>query len=228
MPSELKIKYLRAAAMTAAQLLSLVAQLRQDAGDAAALRLLVRRFQALSAFGSAYGLAAIAVLAQLGEREGSAILRDGMRPDRAQLEQLRSFVLLLRRAVSRYRASGDGIDESLSTASADHPGVSRENPAAAAPPRRRALFVGLRDADWATVAGRLALHGFTLETVESCRQAGRVFAAGPPDAVVAAADLPDGTGCLLAHYVRSLEGGDQPVVSIIHGPAGGCPPAALA
>src|SRR5260370_29109856 len=142
MPSELKIKYLRAAAMTAAQLLSLVAQLRRDAGDAAALRLLVRRFQALSAFGSAYGLAAIAVLAQLGEREGSAILRDGMRPDRAQLEQLRSFVLLLRRTVSRHRAPGEGIDGSLPPPSPAPPRGSPATPPAAPPPARPAPFAG--------------------------------------------------------------------------------------
>ena len=226
-PSGLKPKYLRAAAMTAAQLLRLLGQLRQDAGDIAALRLLVRRFHGLSAFGGAFGLAAVAVIAQIGEHDCATILRTRMAPDRAQLEQIRALVLQLRRVIARQRASDGGRREVLPSPPPPDPEAARAS-SPPLPPRRLALAVGLRDVDWATVASRLALHGFAVQTADTCKQAGRVFAGRLPEAVIAAADLPDGTGCLLAHYVRSLEGGDQPVVVIVQGPGGGCGPEELA
>lgn len=225
-PTGLKSKYLRAAAMTVAQLFRLVGQLRQDAGDTAALRLLVRRFHGLSAFGGAFGLAAVAVIAQIGEHDCATILRTRMPPDRAQLEQIRALVLQLRRVIARQRASGGGGLGEVLPVSPDADAARTSSPPL--PPQRLALAVGLRDLDWATVASRLALHGFAVQTADTCKQAGRVFAGGLPDAVIAAADLPDGTGCLLAHYVRSLEGGDQPVVVIVQGPGGGCGPDELA
>ena len=225
-PTGKKPKYLRAAAMTVAQLFRLVGELRQDAGDTAALRLLVRRFHALSAFGGAFGLAAVAVIAQIGEHDCATILRSRLPPDRAQLEQIRALVLQLRRVIARQRAAGAGAGLCEVLPALDPEAARTSSPPE--PPRRLALAVGLRDLDWATVASRLALHGFAVQTADTCQQAGRVFAGGLPDAVIAAADLPDGTGCLLAHYVRSLEGGDQPVVAIIQGQGGGCGPDELA
>jgi DNA-binding response OmpR family regulator len=267
-PRSLQIKYLHAAAITAAQLARLAGQLRQDAAGMAVLKLMLRRFQGLAAWAGLHGQAGISVAAQLGEYDCATLAGAGLLPETAQLEQIAALVHVLRQEIHRQRTTAGASDEILwgpaaaapapvplpaapaprslagsarlpapargsALAMAAHCAAVRpaaagaglpppEPLALAAPsrPARRVLAVGLRNVEWNVAEGLLARQGFALQAVETCREAGRVFAAGLPDAVIAAADLPDGTGTLLAQYLRVLDLGDDPAVILI-GEAGG-------
>jgi DNA-binding response OmpR family regulator len=211
-PRKLQVRYLHAAAITVAQLSRLVGELEQDCLDRDALKLMLRRFQGLAAWAGLHGLSTIAVAAQLGEHDCATLVGAGVVPYPAHLEQIRSLVHILRQQVYRLRTTG-GISEEILWA---RPAPNDADPAAAphAPPHR-ALAVGLHELDWQHLEGLLRRQGFALQAVETCREAGRVFATEAPDAVIAATDLPDGSGTLLTHYLRSLERGDDPVMVVV-------------
>ncbi|HVR10934.1 MAG TPA: hypothetical protein VMW75_23025 [Thermoanaerobaculia bacterium] len=227
-PRRLQIRYLHAAAITAAQLARLVGELEQDSGDRSALKLMLRRFQGLAAWAGLHGLSAISVAAQLGEHDCATLAGGGVVPQPAHIEQIRTLIHVLRQQIYRQRTTG-GISEEILWAR-----PAPQEPATAAPatprPPYRALAVGLGEVDWQQLERLLLEQGFALQAVETCREAGRAFAGGLPEAVIAAADLPDGSGPLLTHYLRSLDRGDDPVVVIVGGgaaasPAGAPPPA---
>jgi len=223
-PRNLQIKYLHAAALTAAQLSRLAAQLDQDRGDRIALKLLLRRFHGLAAWAGLHGLSAIAVAAQLGEHDCATLAGANVVPELAHVEQIRALAQLLRQEVYRQRSTG-GISEEIlwaRLAPAELGAAAGQRLPAPAPlPARRALAVGLLDVEWQRLEGLLSHRGFTLQAVETCREAGRVFADGLPEAVIAAEEQADGSGALLTHYLRSLDRGDEPVMVLIGGPAGG-------
>jgi DNA-binding response OmpR family regulator len=211
-PRRLQVRYLHAAAITVAQLVRLVGELEQDCGNRGALKLMLRRLQGLAAWAGLHGLSMIAVAAQLGEHDCATLAGAGLVPQAAHLEQIRSLVHVLRQQVYRLRTTG-GISEEILWARS----APKDADPARAPhrPPHRALAVGLQEVDWEHLEGLLLHQGFALQAVETCREAGRVFAIAPPDAVIAAADLPDGSGTLLTHYLRSLERGDDPVVVVV-------------
>ncbi len=225
-PRNLQIKYLHAAALTAAQLSRLAAQLDQDRGDRIALKLLLRRFHGLAAWAGMHGLAAIAVAAQLGEHDCATLAGANLVPEPAHVEQIRALAQLLRQEVYRQRSTG-GISEEIlwaRLAPSELGAAVGPRPLALAPepaplPTRRALAVGLRDVEWQRLESLLSRYGFTLQAVETCREAGRVFADGLPEAVIAAEEQADGSGALLTHYLRSLDRGDEPVMVLVGGPA---------
>ena len=207
-----------------AQLARLIGELEQDCGNRDSLKLMLRRFQGLAAWAGLHGLATISVPAQLGEQDCATLAGGGFTPQPAHLEQIRTLVHILRQQVYRQRTTG-GISEEILWA---RPAPKDPETAAPAPPQtpHRALAVGLEEVDWKQLEGLLLREGFALQAVETCREAGRVFAAGLPEAVIAAADLPDGSGTLLTHYLRSLERGDDPVVVLV-GDAAAAGPAAV-
>ena len=86
---------------------------------------------------------------------------------------------------------------------------------AAAAHARRALLVGVIEEEAAVLGRFLEPHGIALEAVETSFEAGRILGGGLPDAVIATADLADGTGYVLADYLRGLPGGQRPVVLIL-------------
>lgn len=111
-PRHLQIKYLHAAAITAAQLARLAARLEQDRGDRIALKLLLRRFQGLAAWAGLHGLSAIAVAAQLGEYDCSTLAGANVEPEPAHLGQIRALVDVLRQEIYRQRTTG-GLSEEI-------------------------------------------------------------------------------------------------------------------
>jgi DNA-binding response OmpR family regulator len=88
---------------------------------------------------------------------------------------------------------------------------------AAAQPARRALLVGMEEEEANVLRLFLEPHGIALEAVETSFEAGRILGGGLPDAVIAMAELADGTGYVLADYLRGLPGGQRPVVVILGG-----------
>ncbi|HEV3459047.1 MAG TPA: hypothetical protein VHG32_21045, partial [Thermoanaerobaculia bacterium] len=168
----------------------------------------------------------IAVAAQLGEEDCATLAGGCISPQPAHLEQIRALVQVLRQQIYRLRTGG-GISEEILWA---RPVATDREPVAAvcSRPPYRALAVGLQEVDWRHLESLLLKQGFALQAVETCREAGRVFATEPPDAVIAAADLPDGSGTLLTHYLRTQERGDDPVVVLVGDAAAegpGAPPA---
>jgi CheY-like chemotaxis protein len=100
-----RIKHLRAAAITAAQLARLLAELRQQ-GDLGALRLLLDRFHRLAAWSGVNGFSAISAAAQCGEHDCSALVGAGIKPEDCHLDQIRALIHLLRREIALQRTSG--------------------------------------------------------------------------------------------------------------------------
>jgi DNA-binding response OmpR family regulator len=212
-PRRLQVRYLHAAAITVAQLERVAGELEQDCRNRDALKLMLRRFQGLAAWAGLHGLATISVAAQLGEHDCATLVGAAVVPEPAHLEQLRSLIRILRHEIYRQRTTGGIAEEILWARSAPR---EADSPAPAAPqPRYRALAVGLGEVDWQQLETALLRQGFALQAVETCREAGRVLATDPPQAVIAAADLPDGSGTLLTHFLRSLERGDEPVVVLV-------------
>jgi len=208
MPDEVRSKSVGAAALTLAQIVRLVTRLQEDPGDLAALRELLQRFAGLAGWGGLHGLAPISVAAQLGEHDCATLLGGNIAPERRHLEQITALIHILRRELRKQEepavepADLDSLDVAL-------------------PPRAGVLAVG----PWgglAPEARRLLLEqGMAVEWVETSYEAGRVLAAqGPPDAMIAAAQLPDGTGYVLTDYLRSLAGGSDTVVVIAGGETG--------
>jgi DNA-binding response OmpR family regulator len=225
-PRRLQVRYLHAAAITAAQLSRLTGELEQHGGNRDTLKLMLRRFQGLAAWAGLHGLSTIAVAAQLGEEDCATLAGGCISPQPAHLEQIRALVQVLRQQIYRLRTGG-GISEEILWA---RPVATDREPVAAvcSRPPYRALAVGLQEVDWRHLESLLLKQGFALQAVETCREAGRVFATEPPDAVIAAADLPDGSGTLLTHYLRTQERGDDPVVVLVGDAAAegpGAPPA---
>ncbi|MBV8202055.1 MAG: hypothetical protein JOZ15_15655 [Acidobacteria bacterium] len=213
----MQVRYLHAAAITAAQLARLVGELQHDRGDLEVLKLMLRRFQGLAAWAGLHGLATIAVAAQLGEHDCATLAGTRVVPEPAHLEQIGALVGVLRQQIYRQRTTG-GVAEEIVWAPPAAKDAGLAAPAVPGP-RQRALAVGLREVDWVQLESLLLRQGFALQAVETCREAGRVFATDPPQAVIAAADLPDGSGTLLTHYLRSLDHGDEPVILLAGGGA---------
>jgi DNA-binding response OmpR family regulator len=200
-PVELRSKYRRAAAMTVAQLARLVNQLDHDPGDVAALKILLRRFHGLAGWGGQYGLAPISVAAQLGEHDCTTLLGGNVVPDRRHLDQIHALIPILRRTL---RDQGQ-------------PATPREQDemAIALPPHYTALLVGPWAGALAAARSELLDRGIAARWVETSYDAGRALGAGLPDALIAAAQLPDGTGYVLTDYLRGLAGGSQPIVLVV-------------
>jgi hypothetical protein len=112
-PRNLQIKYLHAAAITAAQLARLGASLEDDSGNRGTLKLLLRRFQGLAAWAGLHGLSAIAVAAQLGEHDCSTLAGANVVPEPAHVEQIRALVHALRQEIYRQRTTGGFSEEIL-------------------------------------------------------------------------------------------------------------------
>ena len=115
-PRSLQLKYLRAAAITAAQLGRLVEKVERDSTDRKPLKLMLRRFYGLAAWAGLYGLAAISVAAQLGAHDCSTLAGSRVMPQPAHFEQIRALVGVLRQAIYRQRTTG-GISEEILWAS---------------------------------------------------------------------------------------------------------------
>jgi hypothetical protein len=127
-PRPLQLKYLRAAAITAAQLGRLVEKVERDPGDPEALKLMLRRFYGLAAWAGLLGLAAISIAAHLGEHDCATLAGSRVVPQPAHLEQIRALVGVLRQEIYRQRTTG-GISEEILWA-----GPSPEDRRSAAPP----------------------------------------------------------------------------------------------
>lgn len=99
--------------------------------------------------------------------------------------------------------------------------------AAEAKPLRRALLVGMHEEEAELLRRSLQPHGIALDAVETSFEAGGILGGGLPDAVIATAELADGTGYVLADYLRGLPGGQQTVVVILGAAGHGSDPAEL-
>jgi len=112
-PRSLQLRYLHAAAITAAQLGRLLAEVERDAGGRQALKLMVRRFYGLAAWAGLHGLAAVSVAAQRGEHDCATLAASHVVPQPAHLDQIRAQVDTLRHEIYRLRTSGGICDEIL-------------------------------------------------------------------------------------------------------------------
>jgi DNA-binding response OmpR family regulator len=106
---------------------------------------------------------------------------------------------------------------------------ARQEPRRAADtkPLRRALLVGMHEEEAELLRRSLKPHGIALDAVETSFEAGSILGGGLPDAVIATADLADGTGYVLADYLRGLPGGQQTVVVILGAAGHGSDPGEL-
>jgi DNA-binding response OmpR family regulator len=230
-PGALRTKYLRAGGIKAARLARLVERLQNDPANTETLRALLRAFHTLEVWSAMDYLPAIAVVGQLGEHDCSTLLAASTVPERFHLDQLRALIYLLQREIRQQRtvlataaglAPHDDPPELAAgprrTAERAPAGAGAAGPMprteAAQRPAYRALAVGLLAAE-AELRSRLAPLGISLEAVETSYDAGRRLGCGLPDAVIISAELPDGTGYVLAQYLRGLPEGQRPAVVIV-------------
>lgn len=275
-PGDLRSKYLRAAAMTVAQLLRLVGRLQYDPADLAALRVLLQRFHAIAGWGGLCGVPAFTVAGQLGEHDCASLLAASVLPEQRHLDQISALVHLLMREIRQRQAAPElqgppaALPEIPPAAAAgtqappaDAPAIHRRQPAPpaaidrlgidllvhfpeggaerapapaapAAPlspppqvterqarPRFRALCVGVPDAFGGQLRGMLARYGILTQFAATSDEAGLLLSAGMPDAVIVGRELVDGSGYVLADYLRCSEGTRrQPVVLVVGGSGG--------
>jgi DNA-binding response OmpR family regulator len=230
-PGDLRSKYLRAAAMTVAQLLRLVGRLQYDPADLPALRVLLQRFHAIAGWGGLCGVPAFTVAGQLGEHDCASLLAASVLPEQRHLDQIGALVHLLMREIRQRQAAPEIQEQPDATPEiqeqpAATPGL--QAPPAAAPvaerqarPRFRALCVGVPDAFGGQLRGMLARHGIVTQFAGTSDEAGLLLSAGMPDAVIVGRELVDGSGYVLADYLRCSEATRrQPVVLVVGGSGG--------
>jgi DNA-binding response OmpR family regulator len=210
-PRDLRSKYLRAAAMTAAQLLRLLGRLQYNPADAVALRVLLQRFHAIAGWGGRCGVPAFTVAGQLGEHDCAALLAACVVPEARHLDQIRSLVLLLLREIRQQQAApaaGAACEQREQIFAPDR----------APRPQYRALCVGIADTEGGQLRRLLARRGICVQFADTSDDAGLLLTAGMPDAVVVGRELVDGSGYVLADYLRCSEGTHrQPIVLIVGG-----------
>ena len=285
-PGDLRSKYLRAAAMTVAQLLRLVGRLQYDPADLPALRVLLQRFHAIAGWGGLCGVPAFTVAGQLGEHDCASLLAASVLPEQRHLDQISALVHLLMREIRQRQATAEiqelpdaspelheqpaspeiqerpeaspeiqaspdawpEIQALLAAAPRSASPTHRRQPAppaaidpitadllagrpdgraepAGAPvaerqarPRCRALCVGVPDAFGGQLRGMLARHGILTQFAATSDEAGLQLSAGMPDAVIVGRELVDGSGYVLADYLRCSEAARrQPVVLVVGG-----------
>ncbi|HXO20925.1 MAG TPA: diguanylate cyclase [Thermoanaerobaculia bacterium] len=169
------------------------------AADRQALDELQRDFHSFAGSGATFGLAQISLRGVEGERICTALFARGTDPDRAEIDRLRSLLELL--AADLRAADLTAADPPA------EPLVARREQAVLVvetegPVRRR-------------LAHLLDEAGLTSSFVASQREALASLEEAAPLAVVAAAELPDGSGYELAEEIRGRSGGDHPIILIL-------------
>jgi CheY-like chemotaxis protein len=247
-PGSLRTKILRAGGIKAARLARLVEQLQRDPANSATLHALLRAFHTLEVWSAMDHLPAVAVVGQLGEHDCSTLLAASAVPQRFHLDQLKALLYLLQRELRQQQAAlaaAGGLaphDEPPEPATGPRRTAERvpagigatgsqprgegERIAAAPRPAYRVLAVGLAAAE-SELRGHLARLGIALEAVETSYDAGSRLGGGLPDAVVTSAELPDGTGYVLARYLRGLPEGQHPALVVVRAAGSGTDPGAM-
>lgn len=202
----LRTEYLEASNTALGRLTALIHRFEQAPAERGVLGELLRTFHHLAGSGGTFGFPEISETAARAERLVSRLLLAGAPPERAEIDRLAGCA----------EDVGRLLGEALRAPAGGTPGRQCGRR------QREVLLVTGEEAIYFQLARIVALLGWKVRWASGFTQGRREVAAGLPDLMVVASDLPDGSGHGLVGFLREQPEGDQVPAYLVAAHGAGC------